>query len=75
MSLENILDKKIERLERENISLKSENHIQLCEINALREQLTLTGVGCTLPKKFSAAAYTQAITGNYEQFVKWWDER
>jgi len=40
-----------------------------------KEQLILSGVVSTLPKKFSAAAYTQAITGNYEEFVKLWDER
>lgn len=28
-----------------------------------------------LPKKLSASAYTQAMSGNYEEFVKWWDSQ
>jgi len=28
-----------------------------------------------LPKRLSASAYTQAMSGNYEEFVKWWDSK
>ena len=54
---------------------KEEELSLLSKLNSVKEQLILSGVVSTLPKKFSAAAYTQAITGNYEEFVKWWDER
>ena len=54
---------------------KEEELSLLYKLNSVKEQLILSGVVSTLPKKFSAAAYTQAINGNYEEFVKWWDER
>jgi len=54
---------------------KEEELSLLSKLNSVKEQLILSGVVSTLPKKFSAAAYTQAINGNYEEFVKWWDER
>ena len=28
-----------------------------------------------LPKRLSASAYTQAMSGNYEEFVEWWDSK
>jgi hypothetical protein len=50
-----------------------------CFIKAVSEAINYTHCCKSdselLPKRLSASAYTQAMSGNYEEFVKWWDSK
>lgn len=58
------LDKQVQFKKKLDKYFEAINYSQCCKSNS--EQL---------PKKLSAAAYTQAISGNYKEFVKWWDSK
>lgn len=44
-------------------------------LSAIYEQLIITDVMQSLPKRLSNEAYKKAKEMNYEDFVAWWDEQ
>ena len=65
-------------LQDQNLTETQRTYISFALSQNLVQNFALSGVSQQrelLPKNLSAAAYTQAMSGNYEEFVKWWDSR
>lgn len=54
---------------------KETENEKLTEFKAIKQALSLSVVGQSLPKQFSNEAYHKARKLRYEEFVEWWDKQ